>query len=291
MLSLQQLVYFVSVVDQGSITAASVEMQITQPGLSRQLRALEAQLGGPLLERLPRGMRLTPLGRAVLPRARSAVASARRVEQAARRVQDRSAGELHVATINSLSLGVLPSVLSSWHAEHPAVRVRVREYNHVTALLESFAEGHVDAAVTPLPPDWVGDRRSLGCEEFVVVVDRDHRLAGRDSARMEEFEADHWVQFDAEHGLHGVLNHHAALAGFTPRVAMQTTQTAAAAGFSASGLGPALVPANVLSPHFSGVQIALDPPIAREVFVIYRGPEDALTRAFVKTVLAEARLD
>ena len=58
--SLRQLEYFVTVVDEGSFTRAADVLHVSQPGLSHQILALERQLGSPLLERLPRKTRLTP---------------------------------------------------------------------------------------------------------------------------------------------------------------------------------------------------------------------------------------
>src|SRR5947208_3579174 len=66
--TLRQLEYFVAVVDEGSFTRAAEILHVTQPGLSHQFQALERELGGPLLERLPRKVRLTPAGRAMLRR-------------------------------------------------------------------------------------------------------------------------------------------------------------------------------------------------------------------------------
>jgi len=73
-ISLRQLEYFVTVVDEGSFTRAAELLQVSQPGLSHQIQALERELGGPLLERLPRKVRLTPAGRTALPHARASLA-------------------------------------------------------------------------------------------------------------------------------------------------------------------------------------------------------------------------
>jgi DNA-binding transcriptional LysR family regulator len=81
--SLRQLEYFVAVVDEGSFTTAAARLHVSQPGLSHQIQALERQLGGPLLERLPRGVRLTPAGRTALPHARASLAHAERATSAA----------------------------------------------------------------------------------------------------------------------------------------------------------------------------------------------------------------
>src|SRR3954447_4872501 len=105
MFSLRQLEYLVTVVDSGSFTRAAGLLHVTQPALSHQVRALESQVGGRLLERLPRAVRLTPTGRALLPHARAALADAERARTAARQAVGLECGELQLATIYSMSLG------------------------------------------------------------------------------------------------------------------------------------------------------------------------------------------
>src|SRR5204862_6321837 len=127
MTSLRQLEYLVTVVDTGSFTRAAEQLHVTQPALSHQMRALERSLGGPLLERLPRSIRLTPMGRAMLPHARAALTDAERARTAARRAVGLDSGEIQVAAIYSVTLGVLPPVLRVWHEQHPEVRIRLLE--------------------------------------------------------------------------------------------------------------------------------------------------------------------
>ncbi|WP_279583108.1 LysR family transcriptional regulator [Fodinicola feengrottensis] len=110
MTTLRQLEYLVAVVDEGSFTRAAELLHVTQPALSHQIRALEQSTGGFLLERLPRSVRLTPMGRAMLPHARAALADAGRARTAARQVAHLEQGELRLATLYSVSLGVLPQL-------------------------------------------------------------------------------------------------------------------------------------------------------------------------------------
>lgn len=292
MVTLRQLEYLVHVVDEGTVTDAAAVLGVTQPALSHQLRALEHDLGGSLLERTPRGVRPTPLGRAVLPHARATLHDADRVRTAAARARDASAGELDVATVRSLGVAVLPAVLSAWRSDHPGVAVRVHEHRHAADALAAVTAGAVDLALAPLPDDHAGTARVVGEEELVVVVPPGHRLARRRSrtVRLEELADDPWVHYATDHGLADVLDAAAARCGFRPRAAVRTGETAAAPRYAAAGVGTALVPLNLLDAETADAALRPDPPVRRTVGVVLRTPGEPLTEAFTAVVLAHAHL-
>ncbi|MEU7163906.1 LysR family transcriptional regulator [Streptomyces morookaense] len=291
--TLRQLEYLVTVVDTGSFTRAAGQLHVTQPALSHQIRALERTVGGTLLERLPRSVRLTPLGRAVLPHARAAVAEAERLHAAARRTAGLEEGELEVATVYSVSLGILPPVLRTWRHRHPGVRIRLREHPHADRLQEAMTAGRADLAIGPVPPGWEGPIRELGVEEFAIVLPADAPQADRTSGTVALTElADHaWVHYAPGNGLADLLDHVCAQAGFRPRAAVRAEQTSAAPLLAAAGLGPALVPANIVPPHFDGILLRPDPPVRRTLTAYTRTRPDRLTAAFTDLLAQQARVD
>ncbi|NQX17019.1 LysR family transcriptional regulator [Rathayibacter sp. VKM Ac-2857] len=290
MATIRQWEYLLRVVDVGSFTGAADELGVTQPGLSQQVRALERELGGRLLDRLPRAIALTPLGRAVLPHARAVVADAQRALAAAASVVAAETGTIDVVTITSIGLGVLPGVLEVWLQEHPGASVTVIEHQSVDAVVAAMSAGAGDVAIAPMPRAWAGPSRLIGREEFVVVSSADHPLARRSSVDLAELADEQWVHFTPEHGLAGVLDGYAAEAGFAPRVALRTPQTAAVPRFAAAGVGLGLVPRNVLDGGFRGAVLPLEPARTRAVRAFTRADPDPLVAAFIETVLAHADL-
>ncbi|MCW5832109.1 MAG: LysR family transcriptional regulator [Labilithrix sp.] len=83
-MSLAQIRYFVAVAEEGHVGRAAERLHVAQPPVSRQIRALEDELGTPLFARTPRGMTLLPSGEAFLDHARGILAAVERAGDAAR---------------------------------------------------------------------------------------------------------------------------------------------------------------------------------------------------------------
>ena len=264
-MNLRQLVCFLAVAEEGSFTRGAERVGIAQPSLSQQIRGLETELGGLLIERLPRGIALTPAGRAFLPEARAAVQAAERAARSARSALGLDAGELAVATVRSIAVGILPPSLQRRHAQNPGVSVRLHEYRHRRLLEEDVRRGVGDLAVGPRPASWNGPVVSLGYERFVIVLAQTDPLAGRKTVRLTELSEREWVLFEAGFGLAEVVAAACGRAGFQPRASVRTAQSEAAARLAAAGLGPALVPDNIVPPGLDATVARIDPPVTREV--------------------------
>jgi DNA-binding transcriptional LysR family regulator len=290
-LTLRQLEYFVAIVDEGSFTRAAEALHVTQPGLSHQFQALEREVDGPLLERLTRGVRLTPAGRAMLPHARASIAHAEIAASAARRASGAGTGELYVATLYSISVGVLPSALRHWRRDHPELKIRLIEFRHTDDLAAAMADGQADVAIGPTPPAWDGTAHDLGAEEFVVLGPADLDLPGDPpTVKLADLADREWVHFNPESGLSDVLNRACAAAGFQPRVSVRTEQGTSAGTLAAAGLGLTLVPANIVPPHFDGFVLRPDPPVTRPLSAYTRARPDPTTAAFIAVAVEKAVL-
>jgi DNA-binding transcriptional LysR family regulator len=287
-ISLRQLEYFVAVVDEGSFTRAAELLHVSQPGLSHQIQALERELGGPLLERLPRKVRLTPAGRTALPHARASLAHAQRASSAARRALGVETGELHVGTLYSISVGILPGALCTWRRSYPELQVHLVELRHTDDLIAVMEAGQADVAVGPTPPGWDGPVREIGVEEFLIAAAPDTDLpADPPRVKMSDLAGHDWVHYTQRSGLSGILDGACSRAGFQPRPSVRTEQGPSALNLARAGLGLALVPANIVPPHFDGILLRPDPPVRRPLSVYTRVRPDPITAAFVAAIAVE----
>jgi DNA-binding transcriptional LysR family regulator len=285
-MNLRQLEYFVAIAESGSLTQAAERLLVSQPSLSQQIRALEAELGGSLFERLPRGVRLTAAGHELLAEARATLAHAQRARRVVRRALELDVGQLEVAVTSSAALGILPAVLRDWQGRHPEIEVSLLEFPHRRALEEAARDGAGDIAVGSTPEDWSGQVRRLGWEEMVLVLPDGDPLLEYNAVALTELADRRWVHFVRATGLAAVVDFCCAAAGFAPRVAVRTSQVAAAPLFAAAGLGPALVPEHIVPSALQRLVRPATPRPVRAVCAFTRGEWNPLTSAFLDTLLA-----
>ncbi|MEU0192672.1 LysR family transcriptional regulator [Streptomyces afghaniensis] len=284
-MSLRQMEYFLTVVEEASFTRAAELLHVSQPALSHQIKALERSVGGALLERMPRGVRLTPMGRAFRPHAELAVRSAAQARRAARAAAGAEGGELHVAAVHSVAVGVLPDVFARWRAAHPRVLLHLHEYATSEALEEQIERGTADLAVGPAPADWPGTVVPVGQEDIVLVVPFDDRFAGRTTVTLPELADRPWVRCAMEPVVHGerFLDWACGRAGFTPRTAAFTEHTSTAVRMAAAGVGVCAAPAHLVRDAVGDGCVVLtpDPPWKRTLTVFSRLPPTGAAEAFV----------
>ena len=180
-MELRHLRYFVAIAEERSFTRAAERLWVAQPGLSTQIRRLEAELGIQLFERHTRGVDLTDAGALFLDRARVALAAAEAARCTGRDLEAGLAGSVRLGVATGVGWRGAPDFLYGFGRDRPGVELTVVE-SHGGALLRDLRDGRVDAVIAP---DAFGSaelrRVRVGREPWLVLAGRRHRLAGRRS--------------------------------------------------------------------------------------------------------------
>ena len=177
MASMRALECLVTIVDQASLTRAAAVLHMSQPALSHQIAAIERELGTPVIERLPRGIRPTAAGRAAAAEARIALAAADRAIMAGRRVAAGVGGRVRIASAETMTAWVLVPVLRAWRRRFPDIELDLKEYTSADRMEEALLGGGADVTVGPRPTRTDEHVEVLGREEVVVVASPEHRFS------------------------------------------------------------------------------------------------------------------
>jgi DNA-binding transcriptional LysR family regulator len=281
MASLRALECLVTIVEQESLTKAAALLHLSQPALSHQIAAIERELGTPVIERLPRGVRPTAAGRAAAVEARVALAAADRAVLAGRRAGAGTGGRIRIACAETMTVWVLVPVLRHWRRRHPDVELDLKEYTSADAMLEVLLGGGTDLVVGPRPTQAVEHTEVLGREEIVVVAAAEHRFAGLDAVPLAELAVEPLVHYDPGNGFGVWVDQFAAGHGVAlPEPAVRTGSPRTAAQLAAAGMGVTIVPFSALTPWPGGTVRSLAPAELRDVVAIVAAPHDDLLRRF-----------
>jgi DNA-binding transcriptional LysR family regulator len=140
---LEQMATFSRVVEEGSFTRAGELLNLSQPAVTRQVAALEREMGVPLIERAGRKLVVTPAGQIVHQHAAAIAALVERARSEVASVAHPEEGQVSVAAVTTVGLSTLPSVLAEFRERYPRVRFRLLS-SRTDSVLERVLAGHAD---------------------------------------------------------------------------------------------------------------------------------------------------
>ncbi len=200
-LSLRDLDYALAVAELAHFGRAAERCGVSQPGLSEQIRKLEAILGTPLFERGRGGVHPTPRGQVLLRQIAVVVQEARGLMQMARSQSGAFDGPLDLGVIPTLGPYYVPLVLRDLRREFPSLVLRLQE-SQTGSLLESLARFTLDAALIALPLDGDGiAAQPLFFEPFRALMPAGHALAAHATLRLSMLGADDLLLLEDGHCL------------------------------------------------------------------------------------------
>lgn len=189
-MELRHLRYFIAIAEERSFTGAAERLWVAQPGLSTQMRRLEAELGVQLFERHPRGIDLTQAGELFLERARVAVSAADVALATGRDLEAGVVGSLRLGLAAGAPWPLASELLLRFGRERPGVELTVVEAYGGT-LWRDLRAGRLDALVAPTGHGSADLKTlELGYEDWVVLVGTGHPLAGIGSVDAEDLQGE-----------------------------------------------------------------------------------------------------
>jgi LysR family cyn operon transcriptional activator len=238
-MNLKSLRTFVMTADLGGLGRACTRLNLSQPAASRQIHALEADLGVPLFEPMGRGLRLTSQGEDLLHRSRRLLADADLLAEHARALKGGESGTLGVAATPQTIAILLAPFLPGHRKRHPGVEVRLIE-GSASQQFKRLERGEVQLVVMPAGGGPFA-RRLLYAVHALAVLLKSHPLSRRAVVEVDELAAEPLLLLQREYASRSWFDAACELAQTKPRILMEATTAHTLIELAAVGYGVAVV--------------------------------------------------
>jgi DNA-binding transcriptional LysR family regulator len=254
---LRQARAFVFVAEELHFGRAAARLFMTQPALSRSIRALEDAVGTSLFERSTRRVRLTAAGEAFAAECRLALGHLERASASALNAAEGREGRLRVGYMDFAINGRLPQILKAFRAKYPQVMVDL-QYIPTAMQHAALLEGRIDIGFM------IGELKAqkvlnllVDQDDFVVLLPEGHRLAARPSVRLVDLAREPFVlgSEDTFSSFRALLFQLCHAAGFFPHVVQQASNTSGIFGMVAAGVGVTIYAGCAMNLRRTGVVV------------------------------------
>ncbi len=243
-MKLHQLRYLAAVAQSGlNITAAAQKLHTSQPGVSKQIKLLEDELGFQIFVREGRNLtRITPAGQQVIDRALRILQEAQSIRDLSTELRDEGRGSLSIGTTHTQARYVLPDVIRQFRDRYPNVRLNLHQGTS-EQIAEMVAHDRIDCAIATGSDALFNDLTLLPCYRWhrSVIVPHNHPLASGGRLTFKALAAYPLVTYTFSFTGPSSLHEAFAKAGLTPNVAITARDADVIQTYVRLGLGVGIV--------------------------------------------------
>ncbi|KRD81509.1 LysR family transcriptional regulator [Bacillus sp. Root147] len=243
-MDIKQLIYFLTIAEEGNISKAAERLHMAQPPLSQQLKLLEEELGVILFERNTRRMKITDAGQLLQSRAQQIIELMEKTSKELNDLKEGSQGVLSIGTISSAGETLVPIVVQDFHKAYPGVDFRIKE-SSTFEILELVKRGVVEVGVIRTPFNLeTFDYISLP-EEPMMAAAMDSLLdMNKTSMSLDELKGKPLL-FHNRYANN--IEEACRKSGFEPKVKCRIDDTRTMLNWASSGMGIALIPRDMMT--------------------------------------------
>jgi DNA-binding transcriptional LysR family regulator len=291
MLDPRRLEVLRAVAEHGSFSAAAEALSFTQPAVSRQIATLEREAGTQLLQRMPRGIRLTEAGRILLGHTEAILGRMAAAQTQIDAVARLEAGRLRIGSFSTANATVVPRAIARFSREHPEVELSLSE-SVSSQLIPKLRAGELDLGLATDPSAHELedlDVIDLVEDPMLVALPHGHRLAHKPRLRLRDLRDETWIEGERP-DCGRPLFRACAIAGFEPRIRFGAEQWLGKQGLVAAGVGVTLIPGLAVAGVRDDIVLRslADGPTRRVVALLPEGYRAPAAEPFVDVLRAEA---
>jgi LysR family transcriptional regulator, hydrogen peroxide-inducible genes activator len=258
-MEIHQLRYFVAVADEGNFSRAAAKVRVAQPSLSQQIRKLEAEIGQPLFDRLPRSVVLTEAGRCFIDYARQILASIGDARRCVDELTEAVTGKLAVGAIPTIAPYVLPELVVKFQKDYPEVTLELVE-DVTDGITRRIDAGELDVALaSTCEASPTLRRQSLANEPLLALVPETDPLATKTLVELDDLKSQRFLLLHEMHCLSQQVHHLLDTRRLRPEIALAGSQLTTIARMVAAGIVPQMMVKHQATPGC--VSLPFAPPV------------------------------
>ncbi|WP_164985286.1 LysR family transcriptional regulator [Ammoniphilus sp. CFH 90114] len=283
---LQQLKYFIAVVENGSLNQAAKSLFLSQPALTKQLMILEGELQCPLFIRKKTGMELTSGGRFLYEKACTIVQQVEQLKEELQMFNQKI--HLRIGALPSIGTYYLPLFMDCLTSHRP-YQLEIILRDTTKELIELVKQDLLDIAyvqdcMKPEGLEWI----SLFREPYLAVLPKSHPLAQQEEISLQELVAHRMILYKDPCDIRTSFRKSCNEAGVHPTQTMELEFNESVLSFVANGLGisitPNMVAERITDPLLTTRKVS-SPSLERTVDVVYRQDNQEHTQKFIQFTL------
>ena len=260
-MKLQQLRYIVEVVNHNlNVSSTAESLYTSQPGISKQVRLLEDELGIQIFERSGKHLtKVTPAGQAIVRISRDILSRVESIKSVAGEHTHPEVGTLNIATTHTQARYALPSVIQGFTARYPKVSLHMHQ-GTPSQIADAVSKGTTDFAIATEALHLYQDMIMLPCYHWnrSIVVKADHPLANKSEITIHDLAAYSLVTyvfgFTGRSELDSAFNR----AGLTPRIVFTATDADVIKTYVRLGIGVGVIASMAMDPATDSDLVAID---------------------------------
>ncbi len=243
-IELRHLRYFLAVAEELHFRKAAEKLFISQPGLSRQIQQLEAELGAKLISRTNRKVELTPAGRHLAHETKNWIELIQLGLETTKLIHEGAEGTLKLGYVGSAMQGVVPTLLQKFKTKHSTVRFSLSEMDN-SMQVQALLDGTIDVGfvrLTDIPKSL--EMKTVLTEPFCLVLPKNHELTKADLKHMNQLKEESFILFEKEYSptYYSEVMSLFLDSGYSPQVSHTSVNALTIYKMVESGFGLAVVP-------------------------------------------------